>query len=268
MQLLSPFQPTRDDPWDADKAAHLARRAGFGATPDELRELDALDPAQLADRALRFHRRALDRRVQELGLPPGVDAEGYAALKELPHHEFFRSWRRLDPTEAYGRPEPDVARSDGSGPQPGPNQDARRRAMLLDRARRLLAPTFEERVELAGTDVETRSIALRKRARERCLAFLEEHALLEPEQLAELRAVEGPAFEALAHRALRAEMDRCVGKRSMLRDRFRERWDGRREGRGERGFDPERGRGEREPGARFGGKRDAESGSDDPPRRR
>lgn len=30
------WQPSADDPWDVRKAAHLFRRAGFGATPDEL----------------------------------------------------------------------------------------------------------------------------------------------------------------------------------------------------------------------------------------
>ncbi|MEJ7638853.1 MAG: hypothetical protein WKF75_13005, partial [Singulisphaera sp.] len=28
----SPWRPTGSDPWDATKAAHLHRRAGFGAT--------------------------------------------------------------------------------------------------------------------------------------------------------------------------------------------------------------------------------------------
>jgi uncharacterized protein (DUF1800 family) len=32
----SPFEPTRDDPWDLGKVAHLHRRAGFGATLPEL----------------------------------------------------------------------------------------------------------------------------------------------------------------------------------------------------------------------------------------
>jgi uncharacterized protein (DUF1800 family) len=36
---LEAFQPTRTRPWDERAAAHLARRAGFGANGDELREL-------------------------------------------------------------------------------------------------------------------------------------------------------------------------------------------------------------------------------------
>lgn len=34
--LLDPFVPSGGDPWDTRKAAHLLRRAGFGATPAEL----------------------------------------------------------------------------------------------------------------------------------------------------------------------------------------------------------------------------------------
>ncbi|MHC4852821.1 MAG: hypothetical protein ACYTF5_12455, partial [Planctomycetota bacterium] len=33
---LSIWKPTSTDPWDHKKAAHLLRRAGFGAAPDEI----------------------------------------------------------------------------------------------------------------------------------------------------------------------------------------------------------------------------------------
>ncbi len=33
---LRKYQPTRSDPWDHDKAAHLLNRAGFGGKPDEI----------------------------------------------------------------------------------------------------------------------------------------------------------------------------------------------------------------------------------------
>jgi uncharacterized protein (DUF1800 family) len=33
---LAPYRPGTDGPWDAAAAAHLLRRAGFGATPDEI----------------------------------------------------------------------------------------------------------------------------------------------------------------------------------------------------------------------------------------
>ena len=36
MKFFEPFRPGVDAPWDRARAAHLARRAGFGATPEEL----------------------------------------------------------------------------------------------------------------------------------------------------------------------------------------------------------------------------------------
>jgi len=39
---LEPWQPSGDEPWDRERAALLARRAGFGASPQEVEELWAL----------------------------------------------------------------------------------------------------------------------------------------------------------------------------------------------------------------------------------
>ena len=52
MALLDPFRPTASTPWDVDAAAHLARRAGFGAAPAELGELVELGPQRAAERFL------------------------------------------------------------------------------------------------------------------------------------------------------------------------------------------------------------------------
>ncbi|MEM7308299.1 MAG: DUF1800 domain-containing protein [Planctomycetota bacterium] len=51
---LAPFRATTDDPWDREKAAHLARRAGFGAGPDELQQLVELGPEAAVDRYADF----------------------------------------------------------------------------------------------------------------------------------------------------------------------------------------------------------------------
>jgi uncharacterized protein (DUF1800 family) len=49
----APFEPTSQDPWDLSKAAHLHRRAGFGASRAEL-ERDVKDgPAASVDRLFR-----------------------------------------------------------------------------------------------------------------------------------------------------------------------------------------------------------------------
>ncbi len=46
---LTPWSPTTSDPWDAAKAAHLFRRAGFGATPDELVGAVAIGHSRIID---------------------------------------------------------------------------------------------------------------------------------------------------------------------------------------------------------------------------
>jgi uncharacterized protein (DUF1800 family) len=44
----APFKPTTEQPWDRQRAAHLCRRAGFGATSKELDELVKRDPSEVA----------------------------------------------------------------------------------------------------------------------------------------------------------------------------------------------------------------------------
>jgi uncharacterized protein (DUF1800 family) len=49
----APYEPTASDPWDLRKAAHLHRRAGFGATGGELQRDLRDGPAASIDRLLR-----------------------------------------------------------------------------------------------------------------------------------------------------------------------------------------------------------------------
>jgi uncharacterized protein (DUF1800 family) len=49
----APYEPTASDPWDLRKAAHLHRRAGFGATRGELQRDLRDGPAASIDRLLR-----------------------------------------------------------------------------------------------------------------------------------------------------------------------------------------------------------------------
>jgi uncharacterized protein (DUF1800 family) len=53
LNLLAPFEPSRENPWDEGKAAHLCRRAGFGAPRRELDEVRRLGPVDAVDRFLR-----------------------------------------------------------------------------------------------------------------------------------------------------------------------------------------------------------------------
>jgi len=52
LNLLAPFEPSRENPWDSAKAAHLCRRAGFGAPRQELNEVTQLGPVGAVDRFL------------------------------------------------------------------------------------------------------------------------------------------------------------------------------------------------------------------------
>jgi len=46
--VLQPFRPDASSPWDADAAAHLWRRAGFGASPARIEATVRLDPQEAA----------------------------------------------------------------------------------------------------------------------------------------------------------------------------------------------------------------------------
>ncbi|MAD80563.1 MAG: hypothetical protein CMJ50_06935 [Planctomycetaceae bacterium] len=53
LNLLAPYQPSLDEPWNETKAAHLCRRAGFGAPRREIQEVLELGPVGAVDRFLR-----------------------------------------------------------------------------------------------------------------------------------------------------------------------------------------------------------------------
>lgn len=242
--------------------AREVRRLGesLGAPEEELRGLEDLGQAELEDRALSFHRAALDRAVQRLGPPPGLDAAGYAQLRRASHAEFFRRWRALDPPPAYdergeraeprepARPtqpsaptEPSAGSAasepDGPGVRSAPSArrapsapsapttpttpttigertpgrgteaqlDARERARLLARLRRLTEPPLEERVAQAHLPESERREALSAAVEARVLAFIAEHDLFTPEEEALLRANSGPRFPEAARRLAAAK---------------------------------------------------------------
>jgi uncharacterized protein (DUF1800 family) len=51
---LEPFVPSSSDPWDARKAAHLLRRAGFGPLPDEVERAVAAGPDRAVETLFQF----------------------------------------------------------------------------------------------------------------------------------------------------------------------------------------------------------------------
>jgi len=62
---LEPFVPSRSDPWDRDAAAHLLRRAGFGAPPADVEEALSVAPGEAAKRVVEG-RGEEDRAAREL----------------------------------------------------------------------------------------------------------------------------------------------------------------------------------------------------------
>src|SRR5690348_6709265 len=88
---LERFRPTASEPWDRERAAHLARRAGFGATPEELERLVALGcegavasfvdfPA--SEPALDDAQAGLGSALTELGPMEGGDGDGVSRLRQ------------------------------------------------------------------------------------------------------------------------------------------------------------------------------------------
>lgn len=49
---LAPYSPTTEQPWDLERAKHLYRRIGFGATPEQLEVALELTPTELVNRLL------------------------------------------------------------------------------------------------------------------------------------------------------------------------------------------------------------------------
>ena len=61
LNLLAPYEPSLENPWDQAKAAHLCRRAGFGSSRHQLKEVIGLGPVGAVDRFLQVD---LDRDAE------------------------------------------------------------------------------------------------------------------------------------------------------------------------------------------------------------
>lgn len=80
---LQRFQPSRSDPWDQAKAAHLLGRAGFGGTPNEVARLAAMPFEEALDHLLEYER-ILDGPFPETDFSEERDL--VASLAELRQH--------------------------------------------------------------------------------------------------------------------------------------------------------------------------------------
>src|SRR5688572_7749376 len=70
---LAPYVPSPQNPWDARKAAHLMRRAGFGARPEEIAAILSL---------------GVDRTIDLLLTPAQVQLQE-SGVQVLPHGEIL-----------------------------------------------------------------------------------------------------------------------------------------------------------------------------------
>jgi uncharacterized protein (DUF1800 family) len=94
MDALRPFQATLADPWDEAKAAHLARRAGFGATPAERTQLAALAVEAAVARFVDFPAvdQELEQRMRAVGAPLDVSDLSRGAYGEEVASKVRRAW--------------------------------------------------------------------------------------------------------------------------------------------------------------------------------
>ena len=92
MDRLTPFRPTADDPWDLAKAAHLARRAGFGASEAELARLVNLGVEGAVDRLVDFPDtdRQLEQDLEAAG--PELDIRLNTGSYGAPVTDRLRRW--------------------------------------------------------------------------------------------------------------------------------------------------------------------------------
>jgi uncharacterized protein (DUF1800 family) len=91
---LAPYAPSAAHPWDDAAAAHLARRAGFGATPGELAELVGLglDAAVESFVAIPERDEQLEQDLRRAGsaLDPGERKDGRDGVQRLRRRWLFR----------------------------------------------------------------------------------------------------------------------------------------------------------------------------------
>jgi uncharacterized protein (DUF1800 family) len=74
--LLEPYEPSEADPFDAVKASHLLNRAGFGGTPEEVRQVVDEGPQGAVDRLLDFPDAGAEEQSQS-DVPDLSSVEGY-----------------------------------------------------------------------------------------------------------------------------------------------------------------------------------------------
>jgi uncharacterized protein (DUF1800 family) len=85
-----PYEPTKDDPWDLQKVAHLHRRAGFGATMAELQRDLGAGPAASVARFLQPREETAEEREVTASLRDGVPSSRGSELERLRAYWLYR----------------------------------------------------------------------------------------------------------------------------------------------------------------------------------
>ena len=201
----------------------------LGVPAEERARLSALAPEEREAELIELHRRLLDRRVEQNGLPAWIEPGEWETWRDLRGREFFerverrrreRGARLEGAAEDSGPARPGPARGprsdrgsdsefgresghDGGGRQGGPALGEEQRAVM-----RLLRPDPAWRVELGRLDHRERHERISRRVQERVLAALEARPDLlgaaAPAALEELRGLQGRAFGE----ALRRQLER------------------------------------------------------------
>jgi hypothetical protein len=176
--------------------------------PEEVRRLQSLAPEEREAELLDLHRRALERRVEEGGLPSWIAPEEWAAWRELSAREFherFQQRKREAGLLGFASP---------LGPAPGRGEPWREPPPGMQELRRRMRPDPLWRLELRDLDPEERGAEVDRRVRERVLELLEERDDLRPgdEDLRSLRRLRGRDFMDRVRASLKARWDaRCGG---------------------------------------------------------
>jgi uncharacterized protein (DUF1800 family) len=84
--LLQPYEPSKGDPFDSVKAAHLLNRAGFGGTPAEIDYIVKLGPRAALDELLDFPDASAEDQDK-------ADLPNLSAIKDYPPN--FRELTRM-----------------------------------------------------------------------------------------------------------------------------------------------------------------------------
>jgi hypothetical protein len=171
--------------------------ARLGLTADEIESLKQQPEDQRAARVLELRQRLTQAEARELGLPPGLTQEQWESWLKLPPEEFFERLAEHVRERQLAGADPGIGR--GGARSAGASGLPLARIRALRRLQEAAQLDPEDLVELADMAPEPRRERVEERARQRCLAILDEGELMTSEELARLRHMDGPAFaDALA----------------------------------------------------------------------